>query len=40
VNTWDIYIYTMEMGGDAWTMVQLQKNNILPTTFFLSFQEK
>ena len=40
VNTWDIYIYTMEMWSDAWTMVQLRKNNVLLTTFFLSFQEK
>ena len=40
VNTWDIYIYTMEMWSDAWTMVQLRKNNVLLPTFFLSFQEK
>ena len=35
VNTWDIYIYTMEMGDDASTMVQLRKNNILLN--YLSF---
>lgn len=31
------YLHNGDGDDDAWTMVHLQKNILLPTTFFLSF---